>query len=432
VRYRVADIPALLRTPVGRSQLVAGVDFRAWPASAALARGYRGTAARRVCVVAVVGSLGKTTTARAVRAALGVEDHRPERDNHFGHVARSVLSVSPWSGAGVVEVGIAKPGEMRRYARVVRPDVAVVTSVASEHNRSLGSLDRTREEKEEMVRALPRSGVAVLNADDPNVLAMAGATGARVVTYGVAGDADVRATDVSLDWPRGTVLRARVDGREWPLRTRLLGPPGVSAILAALAVASVRGVPMEDALARLAELPPTPMRLEPVPLPNGAILLRDEFKSALETIGGALDLLERVPAERRIAVIGEVSEPPGSQGPIYGEVGARLAAVCERVFVVGRTFTRYAAGARRSSHGAGMFVDCGPIPARAVELLRDEIRAGDVVLLKGRDTQRLDRIALALLGREVGCALDTCDAPRRCASCGMLARGWSGLRPVGS
>jgi UDP-N-acetylmuramyl pentapeptide synthase len=419
----------LLRTPVGRNQLVAGLDYRLSPLAGAVATLHRVTLARNARVVAVVGSLGKTTTARAVRAVLTGDMGEDVRDNHFGHVARGVLALGRRSDA-VLEVGIDRPGQMARYARIVRPDVVVVTSVASEHNRSLRTLEATASEKARMVAALPAHGLAVLNADDERVRGMARATTARVVSFGVGAGADVRATQVELDWPRGTRLTVTVDGQDVPLSLRLIGMPGVSAALAALAVARELGLDLELAAARLAALPPTPMRLAPVALPNGAYLIRDEFKSTLETIELALDVLAAVPATRRIAVLGEVSEPPGSQGPIYRELGARLAGVCDRVLVVSRNYRRYVAGARAAGLDTARFRDCSPLVAGAIAALEEELRPGDVVLLKGRDTERLDRIAAALLGRTVRCALTACDALPRCERCRMLERGWDGLRAV--
>jgi UDP-N-acetylmuramoyl-tripeptide--D-alanyl-D-alanine ligase len=211
---------------------------------------------------------------------------------------------------------------------------------------------------------------------------------------------------------------------------RLLGRKTLFSVLAAVAVASEEGRPLDGAVADLERMAPVARRLQTAPLPNGAILLRDEYKSSLETVHAALDLLSEIPAKRRIVVLGEVSEPPGSQGPIYREIGARVAEIADRAIFVGANFQRYATGARRAGLERDALVDAGRDALRAAEAVEDDLRPGDVVLLKGRDTQRLERVALALAGRRVRCEITHCDSSPRCDTCPMLERGWDGLRFV--
>jgi UDP-N-acetylmuramyl pentapeptide synthase len=411
----------LLRTPLGRQQFRHGVFYQLWPLLAPIAAAHRATISHSVRIVAVVGSLGKTTTARAVIAAL-TGDHEPRlAENHQSFVASAVLRMQPRDRHGVVEVGVDRPGQMAAYARLLQPNVAVVTSIASEHNRSLGGLETTRAEKAEMVRALPSGGLAVLNGDDPNVRWMAEHTRGRVLTFGLSRENDVRATDLALDWPYGTRLTLVAGGRRHAIRVQLLGPQMAFAVLAAVAVVLGESRELEPALATLERLAPTPLRLEPVHLPNGAYLLRDEFKSTLETVHAALDVLAEIPARRRLVVIGDVSEPPGSQGPIYREIGERIARIAERAVVVGHGYQAYAAGATRAGMPRAALLDAGSSVLRAVEALRGELQPGDVVLLKGRDTQRLDRIAHGLLGQSVRCGVSTAQplhaaGPVQCSS----------------
>jgi UDP-N-acetylmuramoyl-tripeptide--D-alanyl-D-alanine ligase len=271
----------------------------------------------------------------------------------------------------------------------------------------------------------------VLNGDDPNVRWMATQSRARVVTFGFGEDNDVRATGVTIDWPRGTrftLHTANHPARE--LRIRLLGRPMVAAALGAVAVGLVEGLDPGTIATRLEALPPTPGRTEALALPGGAYLIRDEYKGALETIDAALDLLAEVPAKRRIVVLGDVEEPPGSQGPIYGRVGTRLADVADHVVFLTPQRRRYTAGARRAGRELPYTRVRGGVIA-AAEAVGAELEAGDVVLVKGRSTERLDRVSLALAGRRVRCRLETCNViATRCASCPMLERGWEGLRVV--
>jgi UDP-N-acetylmuramoyl-tripeptide--D-alanyl-D-alanine ligase len=161
------------------------------------------------------------------------------------------------------------------------------------------------------------------------------------------------------------------------------------------------------------------------------LILCDDFKSSLETIHAALDLFSQIPAERRMVVLGDVSEPPGSQGPIYREIGERIATIASRAIFIGGNFQRYAAGVRRGGLPSSSMMDAERSVLKAVELLREDLRPGDVVLIKGRDTQRLDRITLALIGRTVCCNIDFCDTRAvRCGTCPNLERGYEGQRMI--
>ena len=143
-------------------------------------------------------------------------------------------------------------------------------------------------------------------------------------------------------------------------------------------------------------------------LPNGAWALRDDFKSTYETIVAALDTFAEVPARRRFVVLGDVSEPPGSQGPIYREIGARVAEMAERLYIIGTGHQRYAAGAVRAGMHRDAVVKAGFDLNGVARDLAERLGPGDVVLLKGRDNQQLERIALALRGVHVRCTVARC------------------------
>jgi UDP-N-acetylmuramoyl-tripeptide--D-alanyl-D-alanine ligase len=328
---------ALLRTPYGRWELRRVIRRRSWPMLKRLARVYRGSLIRNICIVVVVGSFGKSTTMHAVTRALGRNIHPHARRNAEGSVAEAVLRIRPFQRHAVIEVGIGAPRQMAPHARLLRPNITVVTWVGSEHNGSLKTLEITRCEKAEMVRVLPPSGLAVLNGDDPNVLWMRGETRARVITFGFAESNDVRASDIALDWPTGARLTVHAGGETRTLRSRLIGKHMAYPILAAIAVSLAEGLTFDEIIPRLEALSPTLGRLQPVQLPNGAIILRDEFKSALETVDAALDAFSEVPARRRIVVLGDVTEPIGSPGPIYRRLGERVAQIASRAIFIGQS-----------------------------------------------------------------------------------------------
>jgi UDP-N-acetylmuramoyl-tripeptide--D-alanyl-D-alanine ligase len=412
-----------LSTPLGRRHLWLGGKNYLWPQLRPIASVHRRALARRARIVAVVGSYGKTTTTAAVCTALGLPV--PVRgDSTYANLALKLLRVRPWQRHAVFEVAIDGPGQMGPYAAMLRPDVAVVTSIGSEHHRSLGTLERAQAEKGRMVEGLRPGGTAVLNRDDPRVMAMAATTDARVVTFGFDSAADVRATEVRVDWPHGTRLALHVAGTVREVRLRLLGRVMVYPFLAAVAVAWAEGRPLDRAIADLEALPAQPGRLQLEPLPQGAWLIRDDFKASLETIEAALDVLAELPG-RKTLVIGSVSEPPGSQGPLCRQLGRRFAQVASRVVVVGPMFQRYAAGATAAGLSRAALVDAKRDVRAAWEAVQADLGPGDIVLVKGRDTERLDRVALALQGRPVRCTIEFCDLRGvRCQTCPKLETGW--------
>jgi UDP-N-acetylmuramoyl-tripeptide--D-alanyl-D-alanine ligase len=279
---------------------------------------------------------------------------------------------------------------------MVAPDVTVVMSIGGDHRGSFKTLDVTRHEKAEMVRALGNRGLAVLNGDDPNVLWMAGETRARVVTFGFGPACDVRASDMALEGIQGTRFTLHAAGATPVARIKLLGKPAVYSALAAIAVGLNEGVPLDAALARLADLTPANARLQPIVLASGAVVLRDDVKAGEETIDAALDVLEALPARRRMVVFGGIDEPGPSHRVRYRRIGNRIGGIAVRAIVINF-------GGSTRSMEAGL-KDAG-LSADAIHVVHDaeharewlsDLADGDVVLLKGPRAQRMKRLALAL------------------------------------
>ena len=425
------SIRTAITNPVVRRAIVVRGLRKIEPAVRRFTSVWRRTVVRSTNVVAVVGSYGKTTTARVLSAALCDEIHRYLTNNAGIFVSHAILRIRPGQSHQVIEVGISGVGKMAPHASTIQPDVVVVTSIGSEHGRSFGNLETTRTEKAKMVEGLRPGGTAFLCGDDDNVLWMAERTNERVVTFGLDPGNDYRASAIRSH--RGGAVEFTVEHAErgtFEVQTRLIGEPGVRAALAALAVGLEQQMDPAVLLERIRNTEPTVARLQPVQANNGAVLLRDEYKSSLETVEVALQVLGSLDAARRVCVLGEISEPPGRQGAVYREVGRRMAGVADRAYILGGNFQRYAAGARRAGMASDALIDCGRDVLGTLERLRAETGPGDLVLVKGRDTQRLDRISLGLLGADVRCDLSFCDAKAyRCHHCPMLERSWKSPSP---
>jgi UDP-N-acetylmuramyl pentapeptide synthase len=419
----------LIRSQPGRLELRRRYTTRLWPVMSRVGRVYRMTLGRRPRVVAVIGSVGKTTTTRAVLTALGLPISRAALLNANSHAAigRTILGIRPWQQRAVLEVGIGRPGEMRLQGGTVRPNIVVVTAIASDHWRSFHTLEATRHEKAEILRTLPGNGVAIVNADDPNVRWMATQTKARVILIGESPDAEIRATDIELDWPHGNRFVVHIGSESHLVSTRLVGRHMVFPALAAIAVAHVERVALDKAIEALATLSPTPGRMQTMALSNGAFALRDEFKASEDGFAAAFKTVAEIPAARRIAVIGEITEETGRQA--YRDIGAQASAFVDRVIFVGsgknlRTL-------RSGATSAGMKHD-QIVHVRhsweATALLQDDLQPGDVVFIKGRWQQALGRVGLELAGRDVRCRADPCPFKRMlCDICPFLEQDFHGL-----
>jgi UDP-N-acetylmuramyl pentapeptide synthase len=419
----LARLPARLSTVLGRRSLVGALVPRLAPVI------YAGVRLRRVCarpepVVAIVGSFGKTTTTRAIRAVLGLPtDVQPA--NLVVFAGWHLLTHGRRGRPAVIEAGIERPGQMAPAAAALRPDIVVVTAVGHEHLTSFHTLEAIRAEKGQMVRAMRPDGTVFLNGDDPHVLWMRSLAPGRVVTFGFGEACDVRAGTPRLDWPHGTVVDVTYGGTTSTIRLRLIGRHFVYPALAALAVGASCGVDRARAIERLAQLPSAAGRLQPLTLRSGAVVLCDDVKSSWETMIAALDLLAEIPARRRIVLVGDITEPPPPHRSHYRQLGARVASIADRLIVVGDQFRAYRTGAREAGMPEVAMVDAGPSILRAIDALPADLGPGDVVLLKGRLIQRFERITLHLAGRPVGCRLVSCRAVMTsCGRCPMLERGW--------
>ena len=430
MNYRLRDLPRLMSTAAGRLQIKEGLAYRAFPLLSLLATLYRRSVLRRLRLIVVIGSFGKTTTTRALCAALGQPEHRKLPLNAFSYLAAAVLRLRPRMRTAAIEVGISAPGQMVRYARLTRPNVVVVTTIGSEGAEQLGSIERIRDEKADMLRTLGPTDIAVVNGDDANVLWMAQQTRARFVTFGFTEGCDVRAVESRIDWPSGTRLTVELGGERQDLSLRLIGHHMTYPVLAALAVARVEGLDLDEVKAALQDLEPTPRRMEPVALDNGATLLCDDLKSVVETMDAALDVLAEIPAPRRLVVFGDLSGPAVLTGPVYRRMGERVGAECDALLVVGRHLEEYAAGARRAGMSEEAIHCAGDAPQSLAATIRAVSRPGDVVLLKGRRGQALERVRLLLEGQAVGCERSLCDLTIACSECPMLEKGWGDREPV--
>ncbi|WP_405099010.1 UDP-N-acetylmuramoyl-tripeptide--D-alanyl-D-alanine ligase [Micromonospora sp. NBC_01412] len=339
-------------------------------------------------VIGLTGSSGKTTTKDLIAqltVRLGPTVAPPGSfNNELGH-PWTALRAGPDTRFLVLEKGARGVGHVRYLCEVVPPRISVVLNVGVAHLGEFGSVENIALAKGELVESLPADGLAVLNADDPLVEAMAGRTRARVVRYGEAAHADVRAEDVTLDGRgRASYTLVTPEGSA-PVRLGLTGRHQVSNSLAAAAVARELGMPVTELATALGELGlVSTRRMDVFERPDGVTVIDDSYNANPASMAVALRALAGMRGGgRALAVLGYMAELGPYERDGHLEVG-RLAAGLgvDRLLVVGEPAAPIHEGATAVEDWGGESVLLTD-QAAAVEVLRGELRPGDVVLVKG-------------------------------------------------
>ncbi|MCC6629972.1 MAG: UDP-N-acetylmuramoyl-tripeptide--D-alanyl-D-alanine ligase [Chloroflexi bacterium] len=351
-------------------------------------------------VVGVTGSVGKTSTKEALAGVLNqrwpVLKNEGNLNTEIG-LPLTLLQLRPEQQAAVLEIGGAYAmGEVALLAGIARPRVGIVTNVGPTHLARMGTLEAIAETKAELVRALPADGLAVLNGDDARVRAMAAGAACLVLTFGHQADNDLVASDVrSLGFDGLTCAVRERDGAPVVLRVPWPGRHSVYTALAAAAVGRHVGLDWPEIERGLAAATPVKHRLQRVAGPNGALLIDDTYNASPASTRSALELLAEAPARRRLAVLGGMAELGSEEAAGHAEIGALVAGVADLIVTYGSLAARLTAPAARAA--GGRVVEMATC-AEMVAFLRGEVRAGDVVLLKGSRGLAMDEIVTALAG----------------------------------
>ncbi|MFV0260276.1 MAG: UDP-N-acetylmuramoyl-tripeptide--D-alanyl-D-alanine ligase [Acidimicrobiales bacterium] len=267
-------------------------------------------------VIAVTGSVGKTSVKDLIAAACGPmrTTHASERsfNNELG-VPLTLANTPDQAELVVVEMGARGVGHIARLCEIARPTVGVVTRVALAHSELFGSIDIVAAAKAELVAALPVDGVAVLNADDDRVAAMASIAPGRVTTYGIEAG-DLQAMSIAVDGLLRPSFLAVGPAGPVAVSLPVRGVHMVSNAMAALAAASAVGVDLWSAAEGLSQAEISPWRMEVTRAGNGLIVINDAYNANPTSMRAALDALNQVRAVERIAVLGAMAEL-GEEGP---------------------------------------------------------------------------------------------------------------------
>lgn len=333
-------------------------------------------------IVAITGSVGKTTTKELIAAVLGTQGPvlktQANYNNEIG-VPKTLLQLQPEHRFGVVEMGMRGPGEIALLARVATPDVAVITNVGTAHIGRLGSEQAIADAKCELLAELPAQGVAVLNHDNERLMATAARVwSGRTLTFGLEGG-DVR----------GQLIDAQtleVDGVALPLP--LPGRHNALNFLAAIAVMQALDLDWRFLSQGLAVALPSG-RARRIALDNDIVLLDETYNAGFESMTAALELLCETPGQRHIAVLGTMKELGDQSEALHRRVGAQ---VRQRRVDLLLTLADKAEAIALATGASGVetqaFTDHGTLAT----YLRRHLRPGDRVLLKASRSVALDQV----------------------------------------
>ena len=361
-----------------------------------LAANYR--ASLPLKVIAITGSNGKTSTKDFVAATLArkfrVTKTEGNFNNHVG-LPQTMLAANAEDQIAVWEIGMNHPGEVAALAKLTAPDVAIVTNVGIAHIEFMGSREAIAEEKGALAEAIGESGSVILNADDPFSETIAKRTRAKIILAGIE-NGSVRAGEVSQSATGSefTIL-------EGAHRCRAQLPvPGMHMVQnAMLAVAAGRafGLSLEECALGLASTPLTKARLQIKEI-NGIQFIDDSYNANPDSMKAALRTLIELDADgRRIAVLGEMGELGAESESGHREVGECAAALnVDELIAVGATGAAIAHAAQKAGLEKSVAVDS---PEEAAELLAESASPGDLILIKGSRSARMERVLEAFAKR---------------------------------
>jgi len=384
-------------------------------------------------IVAVAGSVGKTSTTRAVAAVLGrALPTRASAKNHNNEIGVPLTILgeaktggrSPFAWLGilwrgyrlafgpvraypkvlVLEMATDRPGDLDYLVALAPPDVSVLTAVSEEHTENLGDLDGVAKEEGTIVRAVAQRGIAVLNADDARVARLKEGLGDRAILFGFGPDARVRAERVAVETALGTVFTRfdlLIDGVRYPVNlSESIGEGNVYAALAGAAVGLAFGLDPAAIPYGLAEYQPPPGRLRVLPGVKGTAIVDDTYNSSPRAAELALRTFTSLPIEsggRRMAALGDMFELGALTEESHRRIGKAAAESGLDLLIGVGAASAFLCEAAREAGMPDERIFHMHDAAEAGHFLQERIRQGDFLLIKGSRGMRMERVVKELM-----------------------------------
>ena len=352
----------------------------------------------QVRVIGVTGSVGKTSTKELIAQVLSERyqtlKSEGNQNNDIG-VPLTLLRLTDTHERAVLEMGMDRLGEITSYCEWAKPIVGVVTNVGPVHLEKLGSIENIALAKSELVEAIPRAGVVILNDDDERVRAMRKVSQARMISYGLSARADVWADEIASYGLDGMTFQLHYRTESHFVRLPLLGQHSVQTALRAAAVGLAEGLSWDEIVAGLSRKSGEQVRLVVAKGPFDSLVLDDSYNASVESTLAALNVLKDIDEGPRVAVLGDMLELGSTEQLAHEEVGCRAGIVADSVIGVGER-------ARAICQAA---IECGLSATRvfhvmsnaeALRVLKQVIRGKCVILVKGSRGMQMEEIVEGL------------------------------------
>jgi len=351
-------------------------------------------------VIGITGSAGKTTTKEAVATVLDarfqVLKSQGNLNNGYG-LPLQLLRLEPEHELAVIEMGMSAAGEIAALCRIAAPDWGVVTNVGHAHTEFFADgIAGVARAKYELVASLPRHGVAFLNCDDAYVSQFGRDFEGKVVYFGRGPCGDPHAESVQPLGADGLKIKVRAGNQQCELRLHLPGEHNAANALAGIAVGVEAGIPLAESCAALERLRAEDKRGQLLTI-RGATILNDAYNSNPEALKSMIRTLAGMPAQRRILVAGEMLELGPEADALHAACGKAAAEAGIRIVIGVRGHARSIVEAASQGATEAVFLET---PEAAGAWLTENLRPGDVVLLKGSRGVRLERALETLQAHE--------------------------------
>lgn len=355
-------------------------------------------------VVALTGSNGKTTTKEMISACLETTFPILKTVGNLNNLIGLPLTLLNLTGkekAVVLEMGMNVPGEIRRLTEIAEPDVGVITNIEKVHLEGMGSLERLKQEKGELFRRMKKDGTILVNRDDLRVVNLANEYPGRKITFGIIHPAEVMAREIRLMGKEGISFTLNLSGEETEMTLPLLGRHFVPNALAAIAVSNFFGIEMKKVKEALKELKPFPMRMEVHQLEGGKTLINDAYNANPRSMEAALETVAELKGNgRAIAVLGDMLELGDFSEEAHIELGKKVQELSiDLLLTLGQWSSIVAESAIRHGAEPGRTRGVGS-HQEAISILKQVIREGDWILVKGSRGMAMEKIVEGLAGRE--------------------------------
>lgn len=348
--------------------------------------------------IAITGSVGKTTTKDMTAAVLGARFRVHKTEGNFNNdigVPLTLLRLEAQHEVCVVELGMDHAGEIDNLARLVEPDMALITNIGDAHIENLGSRENIFKAKCEIFPHLKRDGLAVLNGDDPLLASLEGTLAQRTVFVGEGEGLDYTARDLSSDGAGHLFCRVKTPRSQFEANIPALGSHMIYPTLMAAAVAEALGMAPDEIIRGIGAFLPTKMRMNIVRCKGDIVILNDAYNANPQSMRAAAAVLGDAQGRRKVAVVGDMKElGPGSE-QFHRAVGGYFAqSGADRLIAIGELARFMAEGAQEAGLAQA---DYFPTLDAARNALSREVRAGVTILVKASRSMAFEKIVDFLL-----------------------------------